>query len=163
MPLRISSRTIVTVILAMSYLLIALGPIIPLVAHSHLIPHPVTGECSGDCAICGCSPERSASRTCCCWQKRLCCRRGPKQVAGADCCRKTKRVAKGSRGYSVPPCGSGNRFATLGGETFEQLHTGFASTVIVVLTESTTSPVYPCPAERYDDPPDPPPKLVVLS
>jgi hypothetical protein len=63
-------RTIISLCMAMLYLLIVLTPLAPMVMHSPRLAHAITGECSGDCAICDCSPERSAARTCCCWQNR---------------------------------------------------------------------------------------------
>ncbi|MDD2367607.1 MAG: hypothetical protein PHN84_15770 [Desulfuromonadaceae bacterium] len=33
--------------------------------------YAIAKNCSGDCTKDGCSPERSISRTCCCWQKKL--------------------------------------------------------------------------------------------
>jgi hypothetical protein len=36
---------------------------------SKLLVPAVPGECSGDCRVDGCSLERSAAHTCCCWQK----------------------------------------------------------------------------------------------
>jgi hypothetical protein len=53
------------------YLLVILAPLAPAALHSSFVAHAMTGKCTGDCSICGCSPERSAARACCCWQKKL--------------------------------------------------------------------------------------------
>jgi hypothetical protein len=53
------------------YLLVILAPLAPAVLHSAMLAHVLTGECTGDCRSCGCSPERTATRACCCWQKKL--------------------------------------------------------------------------------------------
>lgn len=65
-----SHRTIISLCMAMLYLLIVLTPLAPMVMHSPRLAHAITGDCTGDCSICGCAPERSASHTCCCWQNR---------------------------------------------------------------------------------------------
>lgn len=52
------------------YLLIVFSPLAPLAMQPNLNVHANGGECSGDCRIDGCSPERSAAHTCCCWQSR---------------------------------------------------------------------------------------------
>lgn len=56
--------------MATIYLVIVFSPLAPLAMQSELIAHAVTGECSGDCRIDGCSLEQSAAHTCCCWQKK---------------------------------------------------------------------------------------------
>jgi len=45
-----------------------------------------SGESSGECEICNCSPERRATHKCCCWQKK------PKQERQLEigCCQKSK-------------------------------------------------------------------------
>jgi hypothetical protein len=54
----------------MIYLLIIFSPLASVAIQSNVIAHAVMGKCSGDCRIDGCSPERSAAHTCCCWQKQ---------------------------------------------------------------------------------------------
>ena len=53
------------------YLLITLSPLASIGIQSKPFPQTITKECSGDCRTCVCSAERSASHTCCCWQKKL--------------------------------------------------------------------------------------------
>lgn len=65
-----SYRSITSRLLIVIYLLIAFNPLTLSVMQSKLTTHAVIGECSGDCRIDGCSHERSASHTCCCWQKK---------------------------------------------------------------------------------------------
>lgn len=52
------------------YLLLTLSPLASLSSLSKPFFQALAKECSGDCRLCGCSTERSASRTCCCWQKK---------------------------------------------------------------------------------------------
>lgn len=82
-----SLRSITSLAMAVLYLLIIGLPLAPLAMHSRQVVHAVTGECSGDCSICGCAPERSAARACCCWQKK----RAQERLAGSSgksCCNK---------------------------------------------------------------------------
>jgi len=64
-----SHRYITSLLMTAIYLLIVASPLAPLAMQSKSVAHAVTGECSGDCRIDVCSLERSAARTCCCWQK----------------------------------------------------------------------------------------------
>ena len=59
-------------VLCVIYGLIVLSPLAAQMAmRSPVIAHALTDECAGECGLCGCAPERSASHTCCCWQKKL--------------------------------------------------------------------------------------------
>jgi hypothetical protein len=50
--------------------MIVLSPLASLAMYSKIVAHVVTGECSGDCNICGCSLESRANHTCCCAKKK---------------------------------------------------------------------------------------------
>ena len=64
------SRSITSLLMTIIYLVIVFSPVAPLAMQSKHGAHAVTGECSGDCTVDGCSLERSAAHTCCCWQKK---------------------------------------------------------------------------------------------
>jgi hypothetical protein len=66
-----SHRYITSLLLTMIYLVIVLSPLAPFAMYSPVVAHAVTGECSGDCDICECSPENRADHTCCCAKKKL--------------------------------------------------------------------------------------------
>jgi len=66
-----SARSITSLAMTAVYLLVILAPLAPAVLHSGMITHVLARECAGDCRTCGCSPQRSAARACCCWQKKL--------------------------------------------------------------------------------------------
>jgi hypothetical protein len=111
--------------MATIYLLIVLSPLAPCARNSKLLAHAITGECSGDCKIDGCSLERSATHTCCCGQKRLTAKEdyhrhqdsgsyetasiqhadSPKKVA--SCCtasaQNTHKENNGPKSVSAPP------------------------------------------------------------
>lgn len=63
----IISRYIVALLLATIYLLTVLSPLISAAAQMSL-GQSSARRCSGDCKVDGCSLERSATHTCCCWQ-----------------------------------------------------------------------------------------------
>lgn len=65
-----SHRYITSLFMTAVYLLIVFSPLTSLAMQSKTINHAVTGECSGDCSIDGCSLEQSAAHACCCWQKK---------------------------------------------------------------------------------------------
>lgn len=83
--LPIPARTARATVLILLYMFIAMSPLAPISMHSSLIAHAVTGQCTGDCEIDGCAPERRASHTCCCWQKRVVTQIPAPQTTG-DCC-----------------------------------------------------------------------------
>lgn len=68
---RRSYHRVIAVILMTMYLIIVMKPLAPFAMHSKVVAHAVTGECVGDCDICGCSAESRANRTCCCAKKKL--------------------------------------------------------------------------------------------
>ena len=65
-----SSRYITSLLMTIIYLVIVFSPLASLAMQSQHIAHAVTGECSGNCKVDGCSLERSAAHACCCWQKK---------------------------------------------------------------------------------------------
>ena len=104
----------ITATLTVVYLVIALSPLAPFAMYSKVVAHAVTGECSGECDICGCSKESRANHTCCCAKKKqmhahdaelstsdYCMRKAvpvtqdskptPPAVALKDCCAKNKQ------------------------------------------------------------------------
>ena len=56
----------------------------------------LTGECSGDCTICGCSAESRANRTCCCSKKRQqqAHLHDDSDVDEPECCKKERAESK---------------------------------------------------------------------
>jgi len=160
----ISRRYITALVLTAIYLVIALSPLAPLALHSPAIAHAMTGECAEDCRICGCSPERSATRSCCCWQKKLKKEEAKKQQEAqkGDCCKKKKsRAAKVT--ISECPCGSGKLIAYSGTDKDELLPYHFNGSIINHHENICAQNPPTRLTDRHGDPPDPPPKLASLS
>lgn len=157
-----SSRYIKALVLAAIYLLITLSPLEFFAFRSTAIALAVTGECAGDCSICNCSPERSASRTCCCWQKKLQHERDQEQEQVPDCCKNMERDTTPTLSCACP-CGDQQSPLFSGTERCEQLPFHFKSGLPVINEDMIAFLEQSCQTDRHGDPPDPPPKLVIAS
>lgn len=156
------SRSQIVRWLTLIVLLIGFCPLLPLATLSKSFARTLTGECAGDCAICGCAPERSAARTCCCWQKRLHTRHAEEPPdQGGSCCQKS-RPAPAPRCTPLP-CGSGKLFALWGSDSAEYLPLQHHNTPIATVTGSISPSPCRSPNNRLQEPPDPPPKVSHLS
>ena len=81
-----SPRYIISLVMTAVYLLVIFAPLAPAALQSKFVLHAVTGECAGDCSICGCAAERSAANSCCCAQKKLADSKRVKAAGAASCC-----------------------------------------------------------------------------
>ena len=63
-------RGIIAAVMAAVYLMILFTPLAPFAVPSAGTSGVVVRECSGDCNICGCSPESRSAGTCCCSKKQ---------------------------------------------------------------------------------------------
>jgi hypothetical protein len=144
------------------YLLMVLSPLASLAMHSKAVSHAITGECSGDCDICGCSPENRASNTCCCSKKRRQQAQAYEKENTPDCCKK-KPVSKKAVIACGCPCGSGKPAALSASSSSEVLP--FQFTEQLRLTHSDTTFANPTHrlTSRHGEPPDPPPRLSLIS
>jgi len=106
---KLQFRELTAIVMMAVYLLIVLSPLAPFAMYSKAIAHAVTGECSGDCTICGCSVESRANQSCCCAKKkqqdklsaglqkpaaakRSCCAESKPVAPKKDCCAASKPV-----------------------------------------------------------------------
>lgn len=175
------------------YLLLSLSPLASISSRTKPFFQAAAKECSGDCRLCGCSPERSASQTCCCWQKKMAeakirqqwekpqsCPTAPADTAG-NCCSKHQHADHGNDAststqtdppsgnepptvsISICPCGSGKDQAFSGDERSQHIPCRFLSGVPA---QPATQFVFLQPeqlASHSGEPPDPPPKIHILS
>ena len=155
-----SSHYIAALVLTVIYLLINLSALTPLAIWSPTVAHAVTGECAGDCDICGCSPDRRASHTCCCWQKKLKQQHNHDDENLPECCKKKRRVAKPMLTCNCP-CGSNKQFGLGGAEKLEHLPYHFTAGIPFSYGDILARVYKSRLTLRYGDPPDPPPKVVV--
>ena len=153
------SRYIVALTLAVIYLMINLGSLAPLVLWSPTIAHAVSGECVGNCDICGCSPERRATHTCCCFLKKQ--KHQHDRQGVPECCKNKKRHKMTMLSCNCP-CDSGKQAGLRGTETSEQLPYHFTAGIFEIYENSSFAILNSRLKDRYGDPPDPPPKLALL-
>jgi hypothetical protein len=157
--LKLFSRPIVALLLTVIYSLIIMGPLAPLALKSPRVAHAVTGECSGNCEIDGCSAERRASRTCCCWIKKLKQEQAKKNVP--ECCRKKQN--KTPMFTCNCPCGGKKLPGLAGAERTEVLPYRFAEEIVTPDVNAHFTSYGKRLTDHHGDPPDPPPKLNLIS
>lgn len=153
-----TSRYIVAVLMGLTYVMLTLSPLAPLAMKSPRVAHAVTGECSGNCNICGCSAERRASHTCCCWMKKM---KHQHDTDNASCCKK-KMPHRMAMISSCCPCGGDKHPFLPGAESSEHLPYRFVE-VVVMDYDTLLSTWGKRMSGRDFDPPDPPPKLLSIS
>lgn len=163
-------RHIIAYLLTVIFAMIILSPLAPLAMWSPSVASKITGECSGDCDICGCSLERRSTRTCCCWQKKFRLQEEEKENSQnvPPCCISKKSAAKKiqKKMFSFKsncPCERGKIHAIFGSAKCP-LITCLIVEIEPVYTESrmTSRPLLRM-KERPGEPPDPPPKLTIYS
>jgi len=176
------------------YMLVVMSPLAPLAMHSKVVAHAVTGECSGDCDICGCSIESRASKTCCCTKKRrqqlsiaetaaMPC--SPSQPASSPapqnkfCCVKSAQQLDNDHDHFQKPereetktvtvfkcgcpCGKGKLLALAGFGSNELLPINDLERIEIPHEETLYADLSHRLASRHGEPPDPPPRLPLIS
>jgi hypothetical protein len=135
------------------YTVIVMSPLAPIAMRSAYLAHALTGRCSGDCDICGCSLERRAARACCCWKKKV-----NEQASQSDHC-KNKHGPPQIILTCSSPCGEKQVSVDVSGKLklLPARNHDFPS----VLFESRSIEKLPLIlAANRDEPPDPPPKYI---
>jgi len=154
--MRTPTRHITALLLTAVYAMIILSPLAPVALKSPRVAHAVTGECSGNCGICGCSAERRANHTCCCWMKKL--KHQHDHEMCAACCKKKSRHRMTMISCNCP-CGSDSIPGIAGFEKSEQLLYRFSNNV----TPGSHGRLLCLGVEKLSslsgEPPDPPPKI----
>lgn len=157
--LRRTKRGIFAAFLTFIYLTLQLSPLVSLALNSNsaLPALTLSGECTGDCNQCGCSPESRASNTCCCSKKRQQAHAHEDEDKGTAGC-ENKPVKKKTVIACGCPCGSSKQSALKTTEVFEvpplhcreQFNIPPIDTLFMHQQHRLTS--------RHTEPPDPPPK-----
>jgi len=156
---RTTARYLTAQLLLVVYLVIAMSPLAPIALRSPYLAHALTGECAGDCNICRCSPEQRANHTCCCQQKL---KRQARLVSETpDCCKNKEGSVTVFR--CSCPCGSDKDLALLNAPKSEIIpfvfDTGFRPQLTDMVYREHSRPM----PTRLGEPPDPPPRLTVIS
>lgn len=152
-----NSRYLTAFLLTVIYLAMTLGPLAPLALRSPRAAHALTGECAGDCDICGCTAEKRASHTCCCALKK---KMEAEQRMARDCCK-----PKPDNGTFVLkcgcPCGSKEQAAFTSFDKNELLPFTFRNAISTPVMRPIP-PARPRPlVSRDGEPPEPPPRLLL--
>lgn len=154
-------RHIIAGVLTVLFLVITISPLFTLAMRSKTIAHAITGECTGDCDTCGCSIERRASHTCCCWQKKLEYLDSHSEKE-ADCCRKTKKDEPATI-TSTCPCENGNHLTFWSVEKLHIIQNHFSAEIPILNEDKMPQDAPERLLGRTGEPPVPPPKLFLLS
>jgi len=153
------SRGTVATIMLIVYLMISLSPLSALALHSSHNGHGKAVECSGDCNLCGCSPENRAAKTCCCSKKLA--QQAARQHDDADdpdCCKTdTPRVTTVITACGCP-CNKGTSAVLTSAVSGEIIPFVFAEQFPVSLAD-TSYPLLRYPLHsRHIEPAVPPPQ-----
>ena len=155
-----SKRRIIATLLTLIFLMISFSPLGFLALQSTTFAHALTGECSGDCTICGCSAESMATHTCCCSKKKqqLANLHEDEHDSTLVCCNKApgkKKIVIVSCGT---PCGSNKAIALSGGANSELVPFYFTERILIPHAGAydSTYPIFLI--SRHLEPPDPPPR-----
>ena len=164
------------------YLLVIFSPLASFAMHGTKSTSVGVRECSGDCNLCGCSPESRASHTCCCSKKRQqqahahddhqngesdCCSKKHEQDARvhedavdstSDCCKKDSAPPKPVIISCGCPCGGEKQAALSTASTSEVLPFRFTEQFSIPDTKTTYLNYTHRLTSRLSDPPDPPPQ-----
>jgi hypothetical protein len=157
-------RHIIARILAAIYLVIVISPLAPLAMESVTIAHAITGQCTGDCTTCGCSPERTALHTCCCWQNRLTAEQQHHKHEELHNIRCTDKLPDAKTTLSRHcPCGNDKQPDLWDAERLELLPYQFNGGTPPAEAGQLSHNVLVRFTTRCIEPPDPPPKPSMLS
>jgi hypothetical protein len=152
----IQHRNIIASILTAIYMMMAIGPQVSLALKS-TGSATVAGECSGNCEICGCSTERRANHTCCCWEKKL------RENRGHGCCSAdyTGRMHCSKAPILSCGCPCGDVKSSMA-RSDDQFFYRFSQIAPLRFADTLDFSYHGNVFEHYKEPPDPPPKLVIL-
>lgn len=152
-------RRIIILGLTLIYLMTSLGPVGPAAQQAMAFARAGVAECAGDCDICGCSPERRAIHTCCCWLKKN--KAQMERTGIPECCKKKKKHRMTMLTCGCP-CGRKNSNDQEDNEITEHLPYLFCKGVTIIAEDVLYSTLKSLAADQLREPPDPPPKLSIL-
>jgi len=137
------------------YLMMTLSPLAPLALRSPQLAHAITGECAGDCDICGCSAEQRANHTCCCAQKK----KQEQHEKTRDCCKPKTEAGTPVLKCSCP-CGSSKQLSVFSFTKSELIPFSFEARLGNPVREPSFTSRPGLPYSRPGEPPEPPPRLL---
>jgi hypothetical protein len=157
--MRLLSRSGIALLLTAIYAVIILSPLAPLAVRSAETAQAVSGGCAEECAVCGCPPEQSASKSCCCWIKKL------QDYREHEHDRSAGSSKEGEAGHPVlrcaSPCGGGKQLALWDANGFDLLPCRFLEIAAPLKEQTLFSLHRNAPPDGYDPPPEPPPEFAI--
>ena len=160
--MRKTCRSILVVSVLFIYCTILLIPYTSKVTNSKGFTIAFADECSGNCSLCGCAPERSASRICCCWQKKLHNRYVKEKQTGEDC-HKQDQIPFSVTSCRTLPGGCGKFEAGWGGKSLECIVEFSTFDTACFLAEKQNNSTLLAYSDWKTEPPDPPPEGMLFS
>jgi hypothetical protein len=158
-------RQLIAAGMTVLYLAIIFSPLAAFAMHSATAAPAASRECSGDCNICGCSPESRASNTCCCSKKiaQQAHAHEDDRDGESDCCKKESVPHKPVIISCGCPCGSGKESALTTGSSSEVLLFHFSEKLSISHTNTSFFSFTHRLTSRHGEPPDPPPQINSIS
>lgn len=155
------SRHIIGVLCITAYLMSMMGSTNLIALFGTGTSPVIVTECRGECALCGCSPEASALKLCCCARKKQL--QNIAQQEGKSCCKKEHGHHTGHPEISPLPCGGG-KYPDSGSFTSAdhiphrtQLTERAPGSALSFASVDRNGPNFHRP------PPDPPPRIIQVS
>jgi len=153
-------RPVIAAGMTVLYLAIVMTPLASFAMHPAGSSQAAIRECSGDCGLCGCSPESRAANTCCCAKKR-------QQEAHIhdsdeqdvpDCCKTEQHEKKETVISCGCPCGNGKPFILTTSGSSDILPFHFTEQINIPHSDTLFANLVPRLTSRHGEPPDQPPK-----
>lgn len=152
-------RAVIALPMLLIYLCLSVSPLISPALRSKVVLHALTGECTGSCETCGCSPENSARGTCCCAKKRqLTDLRRHEELP--DCCRKAAPESGATVISCGCPCGKSDSLLASAAKAGELLPFYFQPGFAIPHSGTRHLEVPRIVLSRLPEPPDPPPDIL---
>jgi len=117
-------------------------------------------QCRGDHSQCGCSPERIAAHTCCCYQRKALYSDMRDHRNKSHC---AKRGGNSSMAYiGIAPCGGNPKFITVSLDRLEFMRSEAQTALPAGCSFGRPSFLRETVNSRIMEPPDPPPPKALL-
>jgi len=152
-------RSVCGLIMTCIYLLIVGSPLaMSLLPARDGLAHAAVADC---CCACCCSSERKANKTCCCCKKHQTADKDKHDDKASECCAK-KRFGKAKTNLtSNCRCGKNKQIALWGGNESKLLPFRFVANIPPFSSAPHGRRLPQQVVSRCDEPPDPPPEIVL--
>lgn len=151
-----SALRIIALVTVLIYSAITISSLAAFAAKRDIVVRAGSVECTGECASCGCSLERTLLKTCCCWQKRQ-SNHCKQSTQPPECGMETETDANSP---ILTACSCGNKITNdFWGEDDFQLLADHSAAALFLTGKPLAGQAPQSLTSRYRDPPDKPPEL----